>query len=317
MKWIAIGLIGLVLIGGLGFVAVKTGWFATAKEQGEAWMDEQQLKNFPALARQELKAMEDRLATSKKQQREINNKINYYNGTDNMSEASLIDESNGYATVKGYDLLKKKADDLISKNDAAAKKLAGEIKAGQEAYIKANPSITETGAIPADVKYEVTKASGEKTSITYADAKKAIGEMVKTIDKAKKDKDRFEKRKARLEELVTKLKTTSGSLEKACEVQAEKIDDMKVLITDMEAELKLLEIEKDIAAINAAIEGKESDSNFGKLIAKFKDNKRKWEAEQATVEKTGGETAKGVSASDFTGTDGGTTSTTSADDYLK
>lgn len=317
MKWIAIGLIGLVLIGGLGFVAVKTGWFATAKEEGEAWMDEQQLKNFPALARQELKAMEERLATSKKQQREISNKINYYNGTDNMSEASLIDESNGYATVKGYDILKKKAEDTISKNDAAAKKLAGEIKAGQDAYIKANPTITETGAIPADVKYEVTKGSGEKMSITYSDAKKAIGEMVKNIDKAKKEKDRFEKRQARLTELVGKLKTTSGSLEKAVEVQAEKIDDMKVLITDMEAELKLLEIEKDIAAINAAIDGKESDSNFGKLIAKFKDNKRKWEAEQSTVEKTGGEAGKGVSASDFTGTDSGTTSTTSADDYLK
>jgi chromosome segregation ATPase len=317
MKWIGIGVVLAVLLGGLGFVAVKTGWFASAKEDANAWMDEQQLKNFPALAREELRAMEGRLATTKKQQKDLNTKVNYYAGSDNMSESSLTDESNGYATVKGYDILKKKADDKIASCEAAINKLVGEVKAAQADYIKANPTITESGAIPADVTYEVTKSNGGKTKITLADAKKITADIAKDIDKAKKEKDRFEKRQARLTELVAKLKTTSSSLDKAIEVQAEKIDDMKVMITDMEAELKLLEIEKDIASINAAIEGKESDSKFGKLIANFKDNKRKWEAEQSTVEKTGGEAGKGVSSSDFTGTDSGTPATTSADSYWK
>ncbi len=106
------------------------------------------------------------------------------------------------------------------------------------------------------------------------------------------------------------------ALEKTIEAQSEKIKEMKIFIDDMEAELKLLEIEKDIAAINAAINGEESSSEFGKVIGKYKKAQKEFYASQGEVESSSKE-VKGPSADDFMGTDSGSTSGSTSDSYWK
>ena len=127
-KWIGI-IVGLALVFGVvGVVAVKSGWWATAKEQGDAWMDEQQLKNFPALARQELKAMEGKLEEAKTTRKKLQDKINFHKGTDNMPEDVLTDESGGYATVRGYEILAKKKNEYIDARKQAISSIVSEVK---------------------------------------------------------------------------------------------------------------------------------------------------------------------------------------------
>lgn len=316
-KTIGIVLALVLVLGVVGFIAVKTGWFATAKEAGEEWMDEQQLKNFPALARQELKGMESKLEETRVARKKLNTKINMLRGTDNMPEETLIDESNGYATIKGYEILVTRKSDYVSAREKAIKSIVAEVKKGQDDYIKAGGAVSESGAIPENVKYTVTRPNGTTTQYTMAEARKVTDDLAKEIGTAKKELERYKKRQDKLTSIVKNMESTGAKLDKAIETQAEKINDMKIFIQDMEAELKLLEIEKDIAAINAAIEGKESDSDFGKLIGKFKKAQKEFYAGQADTESAAKEAEKGPSASDFMGADSGSSNGGAADDYWK
>ena len=318
-KWIGI-IVGLALVlGVVGVVAVKTGWFATAKEAGDAWMDEQQLKNFPALARKGLADMETRLADTEKTRSKVRKNIGMYKGTDNMTREQLTDEQGGYATIKGYELLKKEKDEFIAAREKAIKSVVAEVKKQQDDLIAASGgAISKKEEIDAKQVYTISKPNGGTQEMTLAAARELTGKLAKEMDAAKKEQERYTKRHTRLTELVAKLEKTMGSLDTAIDAQKTKIDDMKVMITDMEAELKLLEIEKDIASINAAIEGKDSDSEFGKLIGKFKKAQKEWAVEQTMVEEKGTTAEKGVSTSDFMGTDStGGGSSSGADDYWK
>ncbi|NUO17585.1 MAG: hypothetical protein HUU03_14225, partial [Planctomycetaceae bacterium] len=184
-------------------------------------------------------------------------------------------------------------------------------------YIKAGGAVSESGAIPENVKYTVTRPNGTTTQYTMAEARKVTDDLAKEIGTAKKELERYKKRQDKLTSIVKNMESTGAKLDKAIETQAEKINDMKIFIQDMEAELKLLEIEKDIAAINAAIEGKESDSDFGKLIGKFKKAQKEFYAGQADTESAAKEAEKGPSASDFMGADSGSSNGGAADDYWK
>lgn len=317
MKWIAIGLIGLVLIGGLGFVAVKTGWFATAKEDVNAWMDEEQLKNFPAVAREEIKKMEDNLKESQKSRSKLRIDVAMLEGTENMSERDLTDESDGFATVKGYEILKKQKQEYIDARDKACKDTVAAIKQQQAQYLKDHPSITESGAIPADVDYSITQANGNTVKMTFAQAKAAVAKAAKEMDAAKADIAKYDDRVKRLNTVISKMKETLTKMDTAIASMNEKIDDMKVAAKEIEAEIKLAKIEQDLDKINAAIEGKESDSRLGNMIAKFKKSQKEATAARdiAAQEKADAEKSKGP---DLMGDGGsGTPGTTSGDDYWK
>jgi len=316
-KWIGI-IVGLaIVLGVVGVVAVKTGWWATAKEEGEAWMDEQQLKNFPALARQELKAMEGKLEEAKATRKKLNDKINFHKGTDNMPEEVLTDESGGYATVKGYEILSKKKTEYIDARKKAISSIVSAVKKQQQDIVAASGgAIAKVEDIDAKQVYTVTKPNGDKAEYTLADARKVTDDLAKQVTAAEKDLEKYNKRKERLGSIVAKMEQTGAKLDKTIEAQTEKIKDMKIFIDDMEAELKLLEIEKDIAAINAAINGEESSSEFGKIIGKYKKAQKEFYASQGEVESTSKE-VKGPSADDFMGTDSGSTSGGSSDSYWK
>lgn len=316
-KWIGIILGLAIVLGAVGFVAVKTGWWATAKESGEAWMDEQQLKNFPALARQELKGMEGKLNEAKATRKKLQDKINFHKGTDTMPEDVLTDESGGYATVKGYDILTKRKNEFIDARKKAISSIVAEVKAEQKAIIDASGgAISKSEDIEASHQYTVTKPNGTKVKYTLADARKVTDDLAKEIASAEKDVEKYVKRKERLQGIVTKMEQTGSKLDTAIAKQEEKIKEMKIFIDDMEAELKLLEIEKDIAAINAAINGEESNSEFGKIINKYKKAQKEFYASQGETDSAAKE-VKGPSASDFMGTDSSASTGAASDSYWK
>lgn len=317
MKWIAIGLIALVLIGGLGFVAVKTGWFATAKEDVNAWMDEEQLKNFPAVAREEIKKMEDNLKEQQKSRSKLKVDIGMLKGTDTMTDAQLKDDSDGFATIRGYELLKKEKQEYVDARDKVIKATVAAVKQQQADYLKNNPTVTESGAIPADHQYEVVRANGETTKMSLADIKAGVAKAAKEIDAAKAEIVKYDDRIKRLSTVVSKMEGTVAKVEQAIASMTEKIDEMKLAAKEIEAEIKLAQIEQELDKINAAIEGKESDSRLGNMIAKFKKSQKEAAAardianqEKAEAEKGSGPDLMGGSSSTGSGS-------TSADDYWK
>jgi len=316
-KWIGI-IVGLALVlGVVGFVAVKTGWFATAKEDVNAWMDEEQLKNFPAVAREEIRKMEDNLKESQKNRSKLRVDIGMLEGTESMSEKDLIDERDGFATVKGYEILKKQKQEYIDARDKACKDTVAAIKQQQTQYLKDNPTITETGGIPADVEYVITQANGNTVKMTLAQAKAAVAKAAKEMDAAKADIAKYDDRLKRLNSVLVKMKDTLAKMDTAIASMNEKIEDMKVAAKEIEAEIKLAKIEQDLDKINAAIEGKESDSRLGNMIAKFRKSQKEATAARdiAAQEKADAEKSKGP---DLMGDGGGSAAgTTSGDDYWK
>lgn len=236
-------------------------------EKADAAESIKKIKEFPSKAREELKQLQESYDASKKTSKELAVKIAAYRGTDDMSKEVLTDESNGFATIKGYEILLKEANEKSVKYETAIKSVVEEIKKGQKAYKDANGALDEKGEIPADVQFEVTKANGNKIKLTLAEAKKLTKDLAGMLTKSLNLSAKYEYRRDRLTELVVKLESTQVSLKKLLDVMSGKLEELQTLIDEIEAELKLIDVEKEHEAINKAIEGK-GDNSLGKLIAK-------------------------------------------------
>jgi hypothetical protein len=226
------------------------------------------IKEFPAIARKELEGFEKSVKDAAKSKQGLATKVAYYRGTEGMSKEVLTDESNGFATIKGYEILIKERKEKYETYEKGIKSLVADVKKGQEAY-KDGGGQLENGEIPSDVKFTVKKASGDEMSVTLEEAKKLSKGIAEGMTRLLKDVSKYEYRSARLTELVAKLEATEQTLVKFEKLMNERIAEMKALLDEIEADLRLIDLDKDYEAISKALAG-EGDNAFGKSIAKAK-----------------------------------------------
>jgi len=225
------------------------------------------IKEYPAKAREELKRLQESYDASEETSKKLAIKIVAYRGTDEMSKEVLTDESNGFATIKGYEILLKESKDNSAKYERAIRSVVEDVKKGQKAYKDAGGKLDENGEIPAEVQFDVTKPDGIVIKRTLAEAKKLTKEIAGILTKSLKESARHEYRRDRLTVLVNKMEATQASLKEFLDTMAGHLREMESLIEEMEAQLKLIDVEKEHEAINKAIEGK-GDNALGNLIAK-------------------------------------------------
>lgn len=268
MKWAIIGIVLVVVLGGVGYGIYR---WTDLPEQGQEWMDEQDLKNFPTQARRELDDMRKDLEEKKVIKRDLEKDIIAREGRDSWDDATLKSETKGLATVVWYEREVKRFESGIESLVTQVKEERAEIEA-------AGTVDADTGKIPADHKYTVTNPSGKTVKLTEAEARKQTDAAALEIKKITR-KIELQKR------VISKKKDYVTKLDTLIEKMDQKITEMEAFIEEMEVEIELLELEQDIAEVNEAINGGSSDNKFGKAINKFRTKQKEFLAEQELAEK--------------------------------
>lgn len=257
MKWAIIGIIGLVVLGGVGFAVYR---WTDLPERTEEWMNEQDLKNFPTLAKREVKEMRENLAGYEKSKKELQTDIIKREGRDTWSA------QDNEGTILGFTAQMGELDDAI-------KAIVTQVKDQQAQLVAAGTVDSATGKVPESHEYVITNKSGKEFKWTLAKAR----EMT---DKYAEDRAKVERKRERQQRIVDAKKAYVTKLDDAVSRLAKKIEEMEEYIEDMETEMELLKIEEDIASINASLSGENDDNRFGAAIRKFRDKKKEFLAEQ-------------------------------------
>ncbi len=261
MKWAVIGLIAVVVLGAGGYAIYR---WTDVPEQAKEWMDEQDLKNFPAQAQREVDGLKKNLDEYKASQKELKVDIVKREGRETWTAAD------NEGTVLGYTAQVKKYEDAI-------KDIVKQVKAEREQLVAAGTVDADTGKVPASHEYSITNASGKSIKWTEARAREETDKMAAEVDKINRKKERQQR-------IIDAKKQYVGKLDNAVERLAKKIEEMEEFIEDMKTELELLKIEEDIAAINASINGEDDSNRFGAAVRKFRDKKKEFMAEQEVAE---------------------------------
>lgn len=268
MKWAIIGLLGLVVLGGVGYGVYR---WTDLPEQGQEWMDEQDLKNFPTQARRELDDMRKDLEEKKTVKRDLEKDIIAREGREDWDDATLKSETKGLATQLWYER-------QAAKYDKAIQDIVTQVKVEQEKLVAAGTVDADSGKVPADHEYSITASNGKELKWTMARAKQETDKMALESKKFQRKADLQKRVVSKKKEYVTKLDSLIGKMEV-------KIDEMQAFIEEMEVEIELLELEENIAEVNEAINGGGSDNKFGKAINKFREKQKEFLAEQELSEK--------------------------------
>lgn len=253
MKWAIIGIVAIVVLSGVGYAVYR---WTDAPERAQAWMDEQDLKNFPTQARRELADMKKNLEEQKQRKRELEKDVIVREGREDWDDAVLKAEKNGLASVLHYQR-------EIAKREKGIKDIVGQVKAEEERLIAAGTVDADSGRLPADHEYTISRPNG--TSVKYTKAR-----AIQETDKAALDIRQFQAKIDLQNRVITKKKEAATKLGELIVRMEEKIGEMEVFIQEMEVEMEILKLEQDIQSINDAINGKDSNNKFGTAIAKFR-----------------------------------------------
>jgi hypothetical protein len=257
MKWALIAIVAAVVLGGVGYGVYR---WTDVPEQAEAWMNEQDLKNFPTQARREVKDLKENLEKYKQTKKELQTDIIKREGVEDWSAADLKD------TVIGYDREIKRYEDGI-------RDIVTQVRAEQKQLIAEGTIVSDNGEVPADYKYTIRRPNGSEVKLSENDARKDTDKAANEVDRMKRKRERQQRIVDAKKQYVTKLDDAVTRLEK-------KIDEMEEFIEDMETELELLKIEEDISAINASLAGENDENRFGQTIRLFREKKKEFLAEQ-------------------------------------
>lgn len=267
MKWAVIGLVALVVLGGIGYGVYR---WTDVPEQAEAWMSEQDLKNFPTQARRELKKMQEELETQKGKKKDLEKDIIVRQGVETWTDAQLKEEINGLSCAIWYTK-------AIDRNETAIKDIVSQVKKEREQLVAAGTVDAATGKVPADHEYTISAPGGKSLKWTEARAKQETDKLAKEVATAKRKKELQER-------VINAKKGYIVKLDEVTDKLGKKIEEMQVFIEEMEVELELLKIEEDIAEINKAMNG-EGTNKFGTAIGNFRKKQKEFLAEQELAEK--------------------------------
>jgi hypothetical protein len=257
MKWIIGFVLAAIVLGAAGYAVYR---WTDVPEQAEAWMNEQDLKNFPTQARREVADMKAGLDKYKQTKKELQTDIIKREGVEDWSASDLKD------TLIGYDRESKRFDEGI-------REIVKQVRAEQQRIRAEGVVINENGEIPGDYKYTVVRPDGTEVKLSEADARA-------DTDRAAIELQRIQRKRERQQRIVEAKKQYVTKLDDAVTRLEAKIGEMDEFIEDMETELELLKIEEDIAAINASLAGENDSNQFGKTIRLFRDKKKEFLAEQ-------------------------------------
>jgi len=287
MKWAIIGIVGLVVLGSIGYGVYR---WTDVPEQAQEWMDEQDLKNFPTQARRELDTMRKDLEEKKQVKRDLEKDIIAREGRDDWDEGTLKSETNGLATIVWYERQIKKYENAIAD-------IVTQVKEEEQVLIDNGTVDADTGKIPADHQYTITGASGNSLSWTKARAKQETDKIALEVKKINRKVELQTRVIEKKKQYVTKLDSLITKMDG-------KIDEMEVFIEEMVVEIELLELEEDIAEVNAAIAGEENGNKFGSAISKFREKQKEFLAEQELSEQEAPKDDSYFSESDTTSESG-------------
>lgn len=274
MKWAVIGIIAIVLLGGIGFVVYQlTDW----PEQGQEWWDEKRLENFPAIAEREIKEMEGRLEKLKETRKDLDLQRLKLEGGEAMKESNYSTADTGFLTKWGYE-----------------KKIAAYTEAGTalgNAYkdAAAAPGAVvsgDTGELDGKAKVVVSfvnplnnrKVNNEE--YTAADVLNMLAEIDETLTQ-------YEYELPLVVEAIGSYTEIIKDVDETIKAQEAALKEFRQEVKKIEAQLKIIKVKEDLNEINAAINGKESSSELGKLIGQYEKKKKDFSAREMQAQEKG------------------------------
>lgn len=270
MKWIAIGLLAVVVLGAGGYAVYR---WTDMPERAQGWMDEQDLKNFPTQAKRELDSRKKELEEWKGKKKAVDVDVIAREGRADWDDATLKAEKNGLACIAWYEKQNKKY-------EAAINDIVSQVKKQQKAEVdRSGGAIAKVEDIDPKFEYSITVANGTESKWTLA---KAQAET----DKLAKDKATFERKMKLQQGIVSKKKEYSAKMGELVTTLEKKIEEMEIFIEEMTAALETLQLEKDIDEINKSINGQGGESKFGKSIANFRQKQKEFAAEKELAAST-------------------------------
>jgi len=283
MKYAVIGIIALVVLGGAAFAVYElTDWF----DQGEEWWDEKRLENFPAHAAREVEDMEKRLDELKATRTDLQTDKALLQGGEKMGDSNFSNAGTGFLTLYGYDK-------RIPAYTAAGESLAASYK---KAAAGSGVMDGDSGAkeLPADTMIAVDFTQ-PKTNRRVAESLTAEN-VLELLDEIDADLSQLEYERNLVDETIKQYDGVIAEVDETIKAQEQAIKEFKQEVKKIEAELKMIKVKEDLAEINKAIAGEDSNSNLGKLIAQYEAKKKDFGARQMVAE---GETKKTKSLDDL------------------
>lgn len=284
MKWAIIGIVAVVVLGGAGYAVYElTDWF----EQGQDWWDEKKLDNFETHANRELDAFEKKIAEHEKTLREMKVDRVMWAGDETLGERNFKEGDNGFWTKYGYD-------EHIKYRENQGKALAAAYK---KAAAATDASIdTATGELDAETVISVDLP--DRKGVVSTKELKA-SELLSILGEIEEDLIDKEANLARVEDMVAQFDTSIKAWEKQIETEKSELKDLRKEVKTIAAEIKLQKAKEDLAELNKAINGKESDSELGKMIHQFETKKARFQAEELVAADEGKKGGGSVTLADL------------------
>lgn len=285
MKWAIIAIIAFILLGGIGY-AVYT--LTDAPEQAQEWWDEKKLDNFETLANRELDDFEKKIEEHKATQKKLKVDRMLWAGHEELGDSNFKEQKDtGFWTLYGYE---KEIELRTAQGEAlaAAYKKAAE---GPGAVIDA-----DTGELAADAKILCSipqrDGSTNQQELTAETVLKQLSNIENALIEAEANRDRV---KQMVEQYDLSVKAWDDQIAK----EEEEIKELRKQVKSIAAEIKLQKAKEDLAELNKAIAGEDSNSELGKLIHGFEQRKTKFKAEELVAADEGKKGGGSVSLSDL------------------
>lgn len=285
MKWAVIGIIAAVVLGAAGY-GIYT--LTDAPEQAQEWWDEKKLDNFETLANRELDDFEKKIEQHKATQKKLKIDRMLWAGHEEIGENNFKEQKDtGFWTLYGYE---KEIELRTAQGEAlaAAYKKAAE---GPNAVIDA-----DTGDLAGDaaILCEVPQRDGsiDQQELTADTVLKQLSNIENALIEAEANRDRV---KQMVEQYELSIKAWDDQIAK----EEEEIVELRKQVKSISAEIKLQKAKEDLAELNKAIAGEDSNSELGKLIHGFEQRKTKFKAEELVAADEGKKGGGAVSLSDL------------------
>lgn len=274
MKWAVIGIIAVVVLAGAGFVIYQlTDW----PEQGQEWWDEKRLENFPAIAEREIQEMEGRLEKLKETRKDLDLQRLKLEGGESMKESNFSTADTGFMTKWGYE---KK---IVAYTEAgtALGTAYKEAAAAPGAAINADTGeLDEKAEIVVSFVNPQTNRKINNEKLTAADVLNMLAEIDESLTQ-------YEYELPLVEEAIGSYVEIIKEVDVTIKAQEEALKEFRQEVRKIEAQLKIIKVKEDLAEINKAINGEESNSELGKLIGQYEKKKKDFAAREMQAQDKG------------------------------
>lgn len=283
MKWAIIGIVALVVLGGVGYAVYE---LTDAPEQAQEWWDEKRLENFETIANRELDNFEETIAEHKATLKKLKSDRIMWAGHEDWDGYEKEQET-GFHTLMFYE-------EQIEHRNTQGQALA---KAYKE-YMNSDSAVINADSGEVDREAMFTVSVPQKDG--GASSKEMSLDTIKQYtDKLSTDIAELEANRDRVESMVKQYDQAIVEWTNQVKVEEEQLVELRKEVKMIAAEIKLQKAKADLAELNKAINGEESDSELGSLIRKFEQKKSKFEREELVSSDEETKTSSEISLDDL------------------